>query len=147
MLEDIFGEISEAKPIGHLGPILVGDIGEDKEFILAVIADDRIVKIEIAMKMSVGCPVAGTSRSTTIFWNNVRKGPDGLHALLEAIPEVVKKATEKRKIARLPFKQFYKKYSNLDCQLFFEVVEESDTELFDEIQDLGIEAWMEERKN
>ncbi len=147
-----FGSLEGLRPIGAGGYVCFDDIGAeddsgaDGDSVWAVLIDDRIVEIVAALRMSVGCPVAGAKTSKTIYWDSERQGPPGLYAFLSSIPEEAAEVIEERKVAGKPFKQFSEMCSNLRSQIFFEVVEDDDTELFDEIMEEGLGAWLRQVK-
>ena len=118
-------------------PFLPADVDEEEEYSLAILEDDRVVKIVAYLRVKVSDPCISSAATERYFWDEEEQYPKGFHGLILNLKESIERAVERRKARRKPYKAWLRNFEFLGPQLIW------DRELLDEIMETGIDKWLD----
>ena len=119
-------------------PVNPEEIELEDDGIMAVLPDDRIVKVVGWMRVRVGAAGTGESASPSELWECilVEQGEKGLYGLIKGLREAVKAEIKRRESIRFRKAVFEREAFSLGAQLLW------DRELVPEVLEDGIEEWL-----
>ena len=120
-------------------PVDSSEINEDDESILAILPDDKIVRICGWQRTRVGGGILSAETGTVTeqwFWEDEKQGPPGLYALIAGLPRAIETEKQRRISTGKAWKRWLETAACLGVQMI------DDPDLWAEVMEVGLECWL-----